>query len=255
MNRRLRRKAKRVYNYHNLGVGIFPEGEEKTPYGSGERYNYDRMAMFVASYDFTDRAVVDLGCNSGWFCLQAKLLGARATVGVDYSGTGPMGEAIEFAQELEKRLKLGMTFIDANLETLDLVDAARRGGVERFDAAFVLSVLHHIHDRQGLFERLYDAVDDVIFYEDHEFWNELEDDAGTPLELKGDGYRFGWNEDMSWQRRMGSLDKYEARVVDAYRSSWRKETLLLDRFAAIELLGFSEKRRPVLALRKGQASG
>ena len=75
MNRRLRRKAKRVYNYHNLGVGIFPEGEEKTPYGSGERYNFDRMAMFVSSYDFTDRAVVDLGCNSGWFCLQPSCSG------------------------------------------------------------------------------------------------------------------------------------------------------------------------------------
>ena len=124
-----------------------------------------------------------------------------------------MGEAIDFARELEQRLKLGMTFIDSNLETLDFRAAARKGGVDRFDAAFVLSVMHHIHDRRGVFERLYDAVEDVIFYEDHEFWNELETDDGTPLELKGDGYRFGWNEDMTWQRRMGSLDKYETRVI------------------------------------------
>jgi SAM-dependent methyltransferase len=250
MDRKLKSVAKKVYNYHNLGVGLFPQGEEKTPYGSGERYNFDRMYMLVSSYDFTGKAVVDLGCNSGWFCLQTKLLGARAAVGIDYEGTGLMGEAIRYAMMLEKRLKLGMTFLNENLEHVDFRAAAKRGGSDGFDAALVLSVLHHIHDKRGLFERLYEATSEVVFYEDHEFWNQLVDDDGQPLELKGEGYRYGWNEDLTWQRRMGSFEQHAGLILDAYRQSWRHEDLLLDRWADVQVLGLSEKRRPVLALLK-----
>lgn len=250
MDRKLRKTASKVYNYHNLGVGLFPEGEEKTPYGSGERYNFDRMAMLVATYDFTEKAVVDLGCNSGWFCFQTKLLGASATVGIDYEGTGLMGEAIRYAVMLEKRFKLGMTFLNESLEGLDFASVARNAGTDGFDAALVMSVLHHIHDKRGLFERLYEATSDVIFYEDHEFWNELYDDQGERLEVVGDGYRFGWNEDMTWQRTMASLERHEELVLENYRNSWREEDLLLDRYESVRLLGFSEKRRPLLALFK-----
>ena len=253
MDRKLRKTAAKVYNYHNLGVGLFPEGEEKTPYGAGERYNFDRMSMLVSSYDFTGKALVDLGCNSGWFCLQAKLLGASAAVGIDYEGTGMMGEAIRYATMLEKRLRLGMTFLNENLEDVDLRKAARQGGVDGFDAALVLSVLHHIDDKRGLFERLYETTADVIFYEDHEFWNELYDEDGQRLEVVGEGYRFGWNEDMTWQRRMASLERHEPLVLEAYRNSWRGEALLLDRYEDVRLLGFSEKRRPVLGLFKTAA--
>ena len=248
--RKLRRRAERVYNYHNLGVGIFPEGEEKTPTGSGERYNFDRMYMLVSSYDFTGKSVVDLGCNSGWFCFQAKLLGASETVGIDYGEFGIMGEAINYAKLVERRMKLGMTFIDQDLSTVDLKRVAADRGLERFDAAFLLSVLHHIPDQGAFFRHVYENTAEVIFYEDHEFWNELYDDSGEPIEVKGEGYRHGWNEDMSWQRKMGSLDRHQGAILDAYRDSWRRETLLLDRFSEIRLLGLSEKRRPMLGLFK-----
>jgi len=248
--RRLERTAHSVYNYHNLGVGVFPEGEEKTPCGSGERYNYDRMALMVAAYDFTAKNVVDLGCNSGWFCLQAKLLGSNVTVGIDYSNRSIMSGAIKFARAFEKHYRFGMNFVNADIETVDFRRLAGRHGLERFDVALVLSVLHHISDKQRLFEVLFDAVRDVIFYEDHEFWNDMRDAQGRPIEVKGEGYRFGWNEDMSWQRKIHSLEFYEDRILDDYRSSWRKDALLLDRFHEVRFLGFSEKRRPVLALFK-----
>jgi len=247
---KLRRLARNVYNYHNLGSGVFPEGEERTPYGSGERYNFDRMYMMVSAYDFTRKNIVDLGCNSGWFCAQAKLLGSNVTVGVDYDGTGMMGAAIKYAIAFEKHFKLGIHFLNADLERISVVELAQRFGLEQFDAALLLSTLHHIKDKKRLIANLYEATRDVIFYEDHDFWNDLVDDKGHKIPVKGEGYRYGWNEDMSWQRRIGSIESYEARILNSYRKSWHRETLLLDRFAEVRFLGFSEKRRPVLALFK-----
>ena len=127
---------------------------------------------------------------------------------------------------------------------------ARKSDLEQFDAALLLSALHHINDKSRLVANLYDATKDVIFYEDHEFWNELLDDKGNQISVKGEGYRYGWNEDMSWQRKIGSIESYGTKIIDAYRKSWRHDTLMLDHFAEVKFLGFSEKRRPMLALFK-----
>lgn len=246
----LKKIAEQVYNYHNLGVGIFPKGEEKTPCGSGERYNFDRMQMMVSTYDFTHKHLLDIGCNSGWFCFQTKLLGADRVIGIDYEETGIMGGAIHYAKAVEKKFRLGMKFYNTNVEKVDLQALCKDNNIKSFDAVFLLSVLHHIQDKQALLEKLYACTNDVIFYEDHEFWNKLYDEKGNPIEVKGEGFRFGWNEDLSWQRKIGALEKYEDMILDAYKNSWRNEVLLLDRFKEIRFLGFSEKRRPMLALYK-----
>ena len=242
--------AKKTYNYHNLGVGVFPEGEEKTPHGSGERYNFDRMYMMASTYDFTHKNMVDLGCNSGWFCFQAKLLGSAYTLGIDCSEYGVMGGAIHYAQEFEARFKLGANFLDFNLENINMVALAQHVGIGQFDVSLVLSVLHHVENKKRLFESLYTATEEIIFYEDHEFWNELYDERGNPIETKGNGYRFGWNEDMSWQRKIGSIEKYEPMILNSYSESWRYDVLKMDKFRQVKFLGFSEKRRPFLAFFK-----
>jgi SAM-dependent methyltransferase len=250
--RKLRLLARSAYNYHNLGAGVFPCNQEKTPFGSGERYNFDRMYMLVSNYDFTRKSVLDVGCNSGWFCVQAKLLGSGVTVGVDWTAVSDMGQALKYAIQFERVFKLGIDFVNANLAQVDFNRLAARHGLPRFDAALVFSVLHHfdIEARGRMFAKLFDAVGDVIFYEDHEFWNDLEDTAGKKITVLGEGYRFGWNEDLSWQRKMGSTEKHEPKVLEAYRNSWRNEALMLDRYAEVKLMGFSEKRRPMLALFK-----
>lgn len=242
--------ASKIYSYHNLGTGLFPEGEEKTPHGSGERYNFDRMYMMVSNYDFTKKNVLDIGCNSGWFAFQAKLLGSNVTVGLDYSDEGMMGQAILYAMALEKRLNLGVNFFDVNAEKVDFEKLKQTLNIKSFDVCFILSVLHHIHDKQRLWGNLYNLVNDVIFYEDHEFWNEIYDDSGAKISVKGEGHRFGWNEDLSWQRKMGSIERYERMILDNFRGTWRRETLMMDRFKEIRFLGFSEKRRPFLAFYK-----
>jgi 2-polyprenyl-3-methyl-5-hydroxy-6-metoxy-1,4-benzoquinol methylase len=253
--RRLRRLARGTYNYHNLGSGIFPAGEEKTPYGSGERYNFDRMYMMVSNYDFTGKSVMDLGCNSGWFAIQLKLLGSAMTIGIDHQDRGEMGQAIRYAQTFERAHKLGIHFLDRHLEETDLRRLLRRYGLEQMDGALVLSVLHHIGKtdllpKSRFFAQLHGVVRDVIFYEDHEFWNEIVDERGYPVPTPGEGYRFGWNEDLSWQQRMGALEPYGPRILDAYRRTWRRDVLLLDRWSEVRFLGFSEKRRPMFAFFK-----
>jgi SAM-dependent methyltransferase len=250
MKPKLKSLAQKVYNYHNLGAGIFPEGEEKTPYGSGERYNFDRMYMMVSNYDFTKKNIIDLGCNSGWFCIQAKLLGTNVTVGIDYEDIGIMGGAIQYAIKFEKYFKLGLKFMNADLEGVDFLKLARRYDVEQFDASLLLSILHHIKDKNRLCSNLFEATKEVIFYEDHEFWNDLADQSGEKIAVRGEGYRFGWNEDMSWQRKIHSIESYEPKILDYYYSTWRRDTLMLDQFREVRFLGFSEKRRPILALFK-----
>ena len=243
--------ASSVYNYHNLGVNNFPDSQpEKTPYGDGERYNFDRMAMMAMNFDFYGKAVIDLGCNSGWFLSQIAALGAKKVIGVDYEMQGIMGKSIRCAKALAAQSQAGIHIIDQNLETVDLGWQAYNHKIETFDATIVFSVLHHIKDKQRLLTNIFDNTREVIFYEDHEFWNELYDDDGKLIEVQGSGYRFDWNKDLSWRERMSSLARHEPLVLNAFMNSWRRETLLLDLYSKIKLLGFSEKRRPVLALYK-----
>ena len=243
--------AATVYNYHNMGVNNFPETqEEKTPCGSGERYNFDRMAMLVMNFDFYGKAVVDLGCNSGWFLSQIAALGAEKITGIDYEMQGVMGKSIRCAKALAAQSQNGIHIVDQNLETVDLGWLAYNHRIKSFDAAIIFSVLHHIRDKQRLMDNVFANTREVIFYEDHEFWNELYDDDGKLIEVQGSGYRFDWNKDFSWREKMSSLARHEPLVLQAFMNSWRRETLLLDRYSKIKLLGFSEKRRPVLALYK-----
>ena len=243
--------AKSVYNYHNLGVGIYDdEQKEKTPHGYGERYNFDRMYMFVSNYDFTHKNLLDIGSNSGWFCFQSKMLGANKVLGVDYEYEGIMGQAITYAYLFNNFLQAGVNFLNCNLENVSFPFQLYNLGVEKFDVSFCLSVLHHIQNKKGLMKKLFDVTSDVIFYEDHEFWNELYDDKGQLIEVSGEGHRYNWNENMLWQHKMSSLDKHKALILKNYYGSWRRDVLLFDKFSKVEVIGLSEKRRPVLALWK-----
>ena len=102
------------------------------------------MYFIVSSYDLGNKSVLDLGCNSGWFSVQAKLLGAGTTVGIDWDEVGIMGGAIEYAMAFEKRYKFGLKFINADLDRIELADVAAKAGVDRFNVTFLLSTLHHI---------------------------------------------------------------------------------------------------------------
>ena len=249
----LKRLGKKVYNYHNLGSGVFPEGEEKTPFGDGERYNYDRMYMMVSNFAFQGKNVLDLGCNSGWFCVQSKLLGAANVVGIDYKVKGMMGQALRYAIQYERAHRLGIKYHNSRLEAVDFPALARRYNVPAFDAVLMLSVFHHVWEedlqrRKEFFANLRSVVRNVIFYEDHEFWNEMYDANNNKLTLKGEGYRFGWNEDLSWQRKISAIENYEKMILDYYKTTWRNDVFQFDSFRQVSFLGFSEKRRPMLAL-------
>ena len=248
---RYKEVAQSVYNYHNLGVGHYNEEmKEKTPYGYGERYNFDRFSMMVQQYDFTGKNIFDVGCNSGWFCFQSKMIGANTVLGIDFTNEGVMGDAFRYAFAFEAYLQAGVYFVNQKIEYMDCSSLLHAIKIEKFDAVFVLSVLHHVKNVQVAMKKLFDSCQDVIFYEDHEFWNALYDDNKELLHTEGHGHRYDWNKDASWQRKMASLEYHEPLVLDSFMNSWRKKDLLLDQFSSIKLLGFSEKRRPLLALYK-----
>jgi tRNA (mo5U34)-methyltransferase len=82
--------------------------------------------------DLTDRTVLDVGCNAGFYSLEAKRRGARRVVGIDIDpryleqaelAAQVLGQEIEFRQ-------------------MSVYDVARMG--EKFDLVIFMGVLYHL---------------------------------------------------------------------------------------------------------------
>ncbi len=72
--------------------------------------------LFNAYDDINGKAVVDLGCGTGIFCIGASLLGAREVTGVDIDAS-----AIEIAEEESKRMGAeNITFMANSVENISV---------------------------------------------------------------------------------------------------------------------------------------
>ncbi len=114
---------------------------------------------FLEGIDFSDRTVLDLGCNSGQFCLYAKKQGARRVVGIDIN-----------------HKRLGQARKLADLEALD-IEYYEKGifdinDFEPFDLVFCFAVLTEISDFFGALEIIKRLTGDQTY---------IELDLGKPL--------------------------------------------------------------------------
>lgn len=82
------------------------------------------------------KSVLDIGCNEGYFCIEAKRLGATRVLGIDKSK-----KWIELARKRSPDLE----FI--NTDWWNIPD-------ERFDVIFFLSSVHYEQDQKKLFDKL-----------------------------------------------------------------------------------------------------
>lgn len=95
----------------------------------------DRRATadLIFPADMTGKSVLDLGCNSGYFCFEALRRGATRVLGVDHSET-----AIRGARKLAECLGVEARF--------EVRDWSRSPVTESFDYVLALNVVHHLDD-------------------------------------------------------------------------------------------------------------
>lgn len=108
------------YQRVDLPFGLATPGDDR-------RLTADRI--FPA--DMTGKSVLDLGCNSGYFCFEALRRGASRVVGVDHSET-----AIRGARKLADCLGVNAEFLHRDWNTDPVT--------ETFDYVLCLNVLHHL---------------------------------------------------------------------------------------------------------------
>ncbi len=102
--------------------------------------------------DFRSRTVIDVGCNFGWFCMQARRAGASHVLGVDHDDL-----ALDGARLLQAAFGLdGLDF-----ERLDLEARPSPLRDRRFDIAMLLDFIGWSYLVQGLVPALLDLFESL----------------------------------------------------------------------------------------------
>ncbi len=115
---------------------------------------HDRSSSLEVMFpdDLSGKTVLDVGCNYGYFCLEAKKRGADRVVGYDISP-----EAIRKARMLAECMNL-----DVEFHVLD-VESSLPG--ERFDYILVMNLLHHLRDPLGFLRKIADLCRERLILE------------------------------------------------------------------------------------------
>ena len=110
---------------------------------------------------FNGETVLDIGCNIGMICFDAKRRGAKRVVGIDYKQ-----ETIEVAKKLAKKFNLDVEFYTFNVDSgLDVLKSII--GEDVFDHVFALSIWGHVN-KQYLANIINFYSDKLCWFEGHE---------------------------------------------------------------------------------------
>lgn len=138
----------------DLGNGLFT----KTQTVMGEPVDHPRETWEVVRQclpaDLTGKSVLDVGCNGGFYCIEAKRRGANRVLGVD-----GQRQHVRQALFVRKVLRLDLEFrrfsvYDLNPET-----------VGRFDITLALGLVYHLKHLVFALERLYAVTNDLLIVE------------------------------------------------------------------------------------------
>ena len=116
------------------------------------RFDTRRRLVQLSTIDFTNKRVLDVGCNSGQYCLFAKKMGASEVVGIDIDE-----QRLTQARRLASYERCDVTF-----ETKDLSEIQSMGS---FDVVLCLAVLTEISDLFGVVRSLRSAIGDYALLE------------------------------------------------------------------------------------------
>lgn len=109
-------------------------------------------AKAILPDDLTGKSVLDIGCNYGYFCFEAKKRGAARVVGVDVNG-----DSLRQARLLADCLGAEVEF--------RFHDVERQPFAEAFDYVLCLNVLHHVKNPLSLLEALIEITKERLALE------------------------------------------------------------------------------------------
>jgi tRNA (mo5U34)-methyltransferase len=138
----------------DLGDGLFT----KTESVMGEPVDHPRETWEVIRQclptDLTGKSLLDVGCNGGFYCVEAKRLGARRVLGVD-------GQRQHVRQALFVRKVLGL---DLEFRRFSVYDLDLRT-IGRFDITLALGLVYHLKHLVLALERLYEITNEMLILE------------------------------------------------------------------------------------------
>jgi SAM-dependent methyltransferase len=104
----------------------------------------EKLARIKLPADLTNKRVLDLGCNEGFFCIEAKKRGAAYVLGIDRNK-----KSIEAAKERAARENLEIDFLARDFLNVP---------AGKFDVILMLSALHYANDPKTVLRRVLDHL-------------------------------------------------------------------------------------------------
>lgn len=142
--------------FHRIDLGdrIFT----KTESIMGEPIDYPRQAWEIIGKclpaDLRGKSVLDVGCNGGFYCVEAKRRGAERVLGVD-------GQRHHVRQALFVRQVLGLDLEFRRFSVYDLTSKL----VGQFDITLALGLVYHLKHLVLALERLFEVTRDLMIVE------------------------------------------------------------------------------------------
>ena len=150
--------------YHSipLGNGLFTPGKRSYEHLSS------RLKMMQLPEDLSGWSVLDVGCNEGFFAIEAKKRGAARVVAIDKRSAA----ADRFS------LVKGVLGCDVEFRIMDVYDLSE-DTVEPADMVFFLSVLHHLERPRLALDKIASVTTRVAIIEVPVIVTECGRDGGT----------------------------------------------------------------------------
>lgn len=114
---------------------------DNRPGGSKSKEKLERLKLPA---DLTGKRVLDLGCNEGFFSIEAKRRGAAYVLGIDRNK-----KSVAEARERATQEKLDVEFM-----ACDFLDVPRG----KFDVILLLSALHYAEDPKAVIRHIFDLL-------------------------------------------------------------------------------------------------
>ena len=162
----------------------------------GDLQSAQKLSRIRLPKDLKGMRVLDLGCNEGFFCLEAKRRGAEYVKGLDHDP-----RAIQAASNRAKSAGL-----DIDFEVQNMTDPVDDGP---FDIILFLSALHYIERPAELLRKIYDVL------------------SPTGLLILETGIS-SWSSSLSVGRALRSIDERYFPTEALLRNVWLRDYVIRD---------------------------
>ncbi len=130
------------YQIIELGDGTITPG----------KFDTRKRFPFFDKIDFSGKSVLDVGCNSGAYCLMSKRRGAGRVIGVDINEN-----RLKQARKLAELENLDITFEKRGIETINSIGTV--------DIVFCIAVLTEVQDILGALNQLKSVIGQAAYIE------------------------------------------------------------------------------------------